>query len=131
MWIELNISKVFKKRNAHLEKILKLEIYKYIINTTDKLTKIKWNNYIQNILGIKLTFDELLLKLVNSLAFTISNNQYVIITDPNKQIKNYKADMLFRLINYGNLSIKGTHMFDKAFDFIKSNIGYILANNRG
>ena len=87
------------------------------------------NNYLKNTLNIKEEIFELIREAINNLYIAKNNNQYIIKLEQNKLVNSnneYKLSDIIYLCEYGNLQIQGKNIFIILFDFIKSNIDFLI-----
>lgn len=112
-------------------------IYEYLPKKMIEYIKLKYNvndfisinNYLKNTLNIKEEIFELILEAINNLYIAKNNNQYIIKLEQNKLVNSnneYKLSDIIYLCEYGNLQIQGKNIFIILFDFIKSNIDFLI-----
>ena len=75
----------------------------------------------------KISMSSLIRKVVDSLQFNIYDNYEVISINPNIFIKNDKLISLVKLVDFGNLNIKGTKLFSSSMKWLQDNIEGIYA----
>lgn len=101
------------------------KVLKHYINVYDNDRKLfKMDNYLKNTLGINYKAKDILLfALTNS--FKADVGKYCIINigniDEFKDTK-YSLISLVKLIENGNLDIKGSQVLHKAFDYLRTNL---------
>ena len=49
-------------------------------------------------------------------------SQYIVTIDSNAKINGVAISSLIRLIDYGNLEMKGVHLFDSSFEYVSRRI---------
>lgn len=96
-----------------ITKIYNVSVYKGICKNMDNYLK---ENY-------KLTIKEIIGHLRECIKVSKENNKYLIQIDPNKIIKGYRVELLLRLIDYGNSSVKGINLIKRAEEYIKPKLG--------
>lgn len=112
-------------------------IYEYLPKKMIEYIKLKYNvndfisinNYLKNTLNIKEEIFELIREAINNLYIAKNNNQYIIKLEQNKLVNSnneYKLSDIIYLCEYGNLQIQGKNIFIILFDFIKSNIDFLI-----
>lgn len=74
------------------------------------------DTYLKNSYGLSIV--EVLNQLNTCLRVGEVANEYIIEIDQNKRLGEHNLYMLFRLINYGNASIKGTNIIDDAIKYV-------------
>lgn len=112
-------------------------IYEYLPKKMIEYIKLKYNvndfisinNYLKNTLNIKEEIFELICEAINNLYIAKNNNQYIIKLEQNRLINSnneYKLSDIIYLCEYGNLQIQGKNIFIILFDFINSNIDFLI-----
>lgn len=127
MFVELNISKKIPK-NGLTNKIIKLEMLRYFRLNLNEEVRNHWDSYFKSTIDPKVNCDTILRETINSMRFTTVEGKYVVLIDGKHMVNgtDYTLDSLLKLFNYGNLSIKGSHLISNAFDYLKHNIAKIL-----
>ena len=120
--------------DSNLNNAIKRELLRYIkLNLTDMQCK-KWNSYMQDQLNLN-SWDVIrfLIYTVNSLKFTLNSDGYIVYLDKEHKLPdtNYSLESIMKLIDYGNIEIKGTHIMDNAFAYVENNIDRILLRMLG
>lgn len=112
-------------------------IYEYLPKKMIEYIKLKYNvndfisinNYLKNTLNIKEEIFELICEAINNLYIAKNNKQYIIKLEQNRLINSnneYKLSDIIYLCEYGNLQIQGKNIFIILFDFINSNIEFLI-----
>lgn len=103
-------------------KILPTLIYKTLITKYNKLVKRKrvgnMNNYLKE--HYNLTIEDIIKR-----AKTVVNNrgnQFIISIEQNETINGTPIETLIRLIDFGNMNIKGLNLFNAAFRFVENKL---------
>ena len=110
--MSIKIKKLFNRRK------IKQELLDYFrLNlSVEKITL--WNNYLKKI-GLNLTLWKVLSYIVDNIRIVKQGNSYLIEVDKNIQLEGYSLDTLARLIDQGNIEIKGTNLFTDGFEYLK------------
>lgn len=95
---------------------LKAFLYQYIPNK-------KMISYLQDI-GCEYTTKEIIDEFLSNLKCKEIEDYFDLYLDNQLIFKDTKwtIDSLIKLMNYGNIEIRGTHLIDKAIKYIQSNI---------
>lgn len=109
------------------QKLIKEDLNKYKSNKIFEYISTNYNISLNDIYNV-----------ITKIKFSKSkcNSLNYIYLDSNIKIKdNVYLDTIIDLIDYGTISIKGLHIFDKNIDYIKSNINslrqiYILKGGK-
>lgn len=126
----MNIYLRIKNRipNSFLYSTLVRLIITLIRQNFNKIDKEKisfFNNYLK-LLDVP-SIEYILNVLYNNIVVVKKHNDiYEIKVDPSVRIGNYKLNTLIRLIEYGNLEIRGLNFIEDTFDYIKKNIDYLI-----
>lgn len=110
--MSIKINKVLNRNK------IKRELLEYFrLNLNVEKTDI-WNSYLKKI-GIDRSIWYILSYIVDNLKITKSGNHYLVEINKNLQLDGHNLDQLARLIDYGNLDIKGTNLFTDGFEYLK------------
>lgn len=97
----------------------------YIITEYNKNVKryLNLEDYILKEYKIKDNIKTILLTAINNLYIDSSLGYYILKINDSLKYKdtNYKLTQLVRLIDYGGVNVRGTHLFVNAVNYIKSN----------
>ena len=111
-----------------LRALIKQNLIKYFkLNLTGYRVEVV-TNYLQSSLNIDWSCMRVLTYMVNHLKITSVDNIFTCTVDNNILLPNtnYRLLDIVKLIEYGNMEVKGVHIIDNAFDYIENNIGKIL-----
>lgn len=100
----------------------------YINKYCDDLRCAKLNEYLVNKLGIHSNVREILKYCISNLTIVKDLNGYLIRPSTTKYIPNtnYAIDSIVRLIDSGNMEIKGYNILSQAFNYVKGHIHLLL-----
>ena len=124
MYINLKID-LAESTSELINNIIKRELRDYFRLNLNVEIIFKWDRYLRSN-GIRLTLNNIISYIINTLEFSISNGNYVVKINNKLNINEYNPDSLARLINYGNSEIKGTGIFSDAFKYLDRNINDII-----
>ena len=95
---------------------LKAFLYQYIPNK-------KMISYLQDI-GCEYTTKEIIDEFLSNLKCKEIEDYFDLYLDNQLIFKDtrWTIDSLIKLMNYGNIEVRGTHLIDKAIKYIQSNI---------
>ena len=80
-----------------------------------------WDNYLSTI-GVIHKLNYVLKYIVDNLILTKNGDTYVIKINKNLQLDNFSLDELARLIDKGNMEIKGTNLFTDGFEYLRNEV---------
>ena len=110
--MSIKIKKLFNRTK------IKRELLEYFrLNLSVEKTFL-WNDYLKKI-GINKSLWKILSYIVDNIKIVKQGNSYLISVDKNIQLDGYSLDTLARLIDQGNLEIKGTNLFTDGFEYLK------------
>lgn len=92
----------------------------------------KLDEYINKTLGLKQTSLEIINELINNLYIVKQSKSYVFDTCIKDNFKNtdYTLNELINLIEFGNLEIKGSKVFERTFDKIHKYLDVLYSRYR-
>ena len=70
----------------------------------------------------KLIVEDVLNAIKGNILVTKRGSQCVVTIDSNAKINGVAISSLIRLIDYGNLEMKGVHLFDSSFEYVSRRI---------
>ena len=110
--MSIKIKKLLDRRQ------IKRELLDYFrLNLSVEKIKL-WDKYLNKI-GIEIPLWNVLLNIVDNLKIVKQGNSYLVEVNKNIQLGKYNLDELARLIDQGNLEIKGTNLFTDGFEYLK------------
>ena len=124
MYVQIKIDGI-NELSPKLNKAIRRELLAYFRLNLSVSNQHKWNDYFKDN-GIKITINKLFIVITNTLKFTISEDNYVISINNLIDVSGYNLEYLTRLLNYGNLDIKGTYLITDGFDYLQRNINKII-----
>ena len=112
------IKKIKKPLYSRTIKRKLLEYFRLNLN----VDKVKlWDNYLSTI-GVNHKLNYVLRYIVDNLILTLNGSTYIIKINKNLQLDNYNLDELARLIDKGNMEIKGTNLFTDGFEYLRNEV---------
>lgn len=81
----------------------------------------KMDDYLLNILGVKETSKELLDTAIDNIKIIKKDSSYELKMDKNLYNDDYTLDSLVRLIEFGNLEVRGVRTITTLFEFLRNN----------
>ena len=103
------------------------KVIRYELKELDSGRKENIEKHLADSLDLKLSYDEAIDQIVDSLVVILDNEKCSYLINTIEFLDNYIGiNSLVSLINYGSLDIKGTHIFEYVFDYIKQNQNKIL-----
>ena len=108
-----------------LYQFLPKKIYSQIVlnNNTHKFDML--DEYLINE-GIELNCIQIIRIALRNLNVKKIKDNYIIDIDNNAKIGDYTYKQLIKLIDYGNLEVKGTKAVESAFDYINNHRGSMI-----
>jgi hypothetical protein len=103
------------------------KVIRYELKELDSGRKENIEKHLADSLDLKLSYDEAIDQIVDSLVVILDNEKCSYLINTIEFLDNsIGINSLVSLINYGSLDIKGTHIFEYVFDYIKQNQNKIL-----
>lgn len=119
------------KRSAVLEAMIRRELLRYFWLNLDGNMSLKWKPYLEEEFNINLSLRNIYKTIVNSIEFSIVKNQYAMHITNTTTIGDLDVAIVAKLLDKGNLTIKGDNLISDGFKYIKDNIDNILLRYLG
>jgi len=104
-------------------RILPTLLYKTLVTKYNKLVKRKrvgnMNNYLKD--NYNITLEDIIKR--SKIVVNDRGNQFVISIEQNETINGIPIETLIRLIDFGNMDIKGLNLFNSTFRYVESRLG--------
>jgi|GEM_PF-6804284 hypothetical protein len=96
------------------------KLFNYVLLNLNEDKVFILDDYINNILEIQLSTKEILKFAFENLVIADTGSEFVVMIDPNINIPNSKHKLItvIKLIDYGNLEVRGCGIISQAFSYI-------------
>ena len=117
--------------NDFIEFLIK-KIKQYILHEADTKKLAAFDKYLIRTLDLGISAARIVVTATDNLKYIKTNKTYTIEIDNNVYLVNKKAKLydMCKLINFGNLSIKGYPIFTDTFEHFKHNLNDYISMYR-
>lgn len=123
IYIPNNVDKEFILTT--LKKYYLLYLKTSLFNSKSKKESVElMNNYLVD--NYNITLKEIFQAILDNILLTKQGDYYKLTINDSVMIKDYTLSQLMRLVDYGNLEIKGLHIFNKVEKYIQSKLQAIF-----
>lgn len=123
--MKLFISKDYPKRFVY--SYLPKFIYRKALGELNNSTIANINKYLKDVLKINYSLKDILSECIKYIYLSEFGENYIIDLGNMNRFKDtdYRTIDLLRLIEFGNIELKGTYLITKVYNFIREHCDYI------